>query len=292
MSATHTNTRHTHPLLAGTAPATLWTLGELAWVLSRPLALYGLFLVFLIHAQHTPGALPLTGTALVAGGAYALLLSYRRARRAAMFRTPGGLAPEGAGVRPRRDLPSWAGSVLGHGLGIITVVVLAGSGAGRTPYLYPGPPTTVAQVFLGLVLAVAATNVVVQAARAAWRGGRARSWAAAATSVIALCGDAMMLLVVGFVAEPATVQAVLYYAPPLILVVLAIWGIVAAVAAQLAKQPTVEGPSAPATAILTWWRGTATLDDRRRYGIWIDRALVAAPLTIAALALIAVATTH
>lgn len=289
MSITHTST---HPLRAGTAPATLWTLGELAWVLSRPLALYGLFLVFLIHAQHTPGALPLAGTAVVAVGAYALLFGYRRARRAAMFRTPGGLAPEGAGAPPRRDLPSWAVSVLGHALGIATVAVLAGSGAGRTPYLYPGPPTTVAQVFLGLVLAVAATSVLVQAARGAWCVGRRRSWTAAAPNVIALCGNTVLLVVTGFIAEPATVQAVLSYAPPLILMVLAIWGTVAAVAARLGKQPTVEGPSAPAVAILTWWRGTATLDDRQRYGTWIDRALVAVPLTLAALALIAGAATH
>lgn len=277
-----------HPVTAGAAPAVLWVASQ---ALNLATLAAGLVLAFWYAEHVTQGDPHIALTLAAAIPLYGALFLVRWMLRAARFRTPGGLVPprdQSIPAQLRGRTPGWLAKVLEYALTLLLVSRLLRAPSAATSISEAAPGWTAGQLYVVCLVPMMVTAVALLIARAVYQAVAARSWVPLIGAVLPLVFGATLVRTTATVQTAETADITGALATMYTGVALLVWAVLSFAPKARRAAPSDDGRNL-AAALLTWWHGAPTLEDRRHYTPLIHAGMIglAAMATLGVMALLA-----
>lgn len=273
MSANASAITPAHPVTAGVAPAILWVASQ---ALNLATLAAGLVLAFWYaeHAAQGGSYIALSLAAVIP--LYGALFVVRWMLRAARFRTPGGLVPpqdQSIPAQVRARTPGWLATVLEYALTLLIVTRLLRTPSAATSISEAVPGWTAGQLYVVCIVPIMVAAVALLVARAAYQAVAARSWVPLIGAALALVFCATLVRTTAAVQTAGTADITGGLAMTYTGGALLVWAVLSF--APKARNSALSDDSRDLTAaLLTWWHGAPTLEDRRHYTPLIHAGMI------------------
>lgn len=280
MSTTASPVVPTHPVTAGAVPAVLWVTGR---ALNLAALAAGLVLAFW-YAEYAVQRSPRMGLTLAGViPLYATLFLARWMFRAARFRTPGGLVSprdQSTLAQMRARTPGWMATILEYAVMLVLVSWMLHTPRAGMSAAAAASEWTTAQVYVLGIVPIISASVALLVARYVYEAVTTRSWVPLVDTALALSLAAALMRTTAFVHTPETADITGGLTATFVVMVLIFWAVVTFARHNARAFPSDEGLD-PAAALLTWWHGAPTLEDRRHYKPLIHAGMIGVAVVVA-----------